>query len=311
MVPEFAQWPPARITLSSVIVSIYVFLTAAELWRERRKTLSRRWLAMFVPILLGAMFLFPIPLAGLLPSDRDAVSLASGWMAVFVIETMLYVVGTAFIVLALAEERAVRVHKDAASTDELTGLLNRRGLLASAQRLINRRADSREPVSVLMFDLDHFKSVNDRFGHLVGDEALRLFAATANANLRASDLIGRFGGEEFVAVLPSPLADAAAAAERVRIAFEAAAVSIAGCHVGATVSAGAASGAPGTDIASLLMRADTGLYRAKANGRNRIEVAEEEMKTIFTTAPPAHRDEAVGHWCLPAPPPASKPALAA
>jgi diguanylate cyclase (GGDEF)-like protein len=303
MVPEFAQWPPARITLSSVIVSIYVFLTAAELWRERRKTLSRRWLAMFVPILLGAVFLFPIPLAGLLPSDHDAISLASGWMALFVIETMLYVVGTAFIVLALAEERAVRVHKDAALTDELTGLLNRRGLLASAQQLINRRADSHGPVSVLMFDLDHFKSVNDRFGHLVGDEALRLFAATANANLRASDLIGRFGGEEFVAVLPSPLADAAAAAERVRTAFEAAAVSVAGCHVGATLSAGAASGAPGADIASLLMRADSGLYRAKANGRNRVEVAEEEMKTIFTTAPLAHRDEAVGHWCLPAPAP--------
>src|SRR4029453_13095948 len=164
------------------------------------KTVSRRWLGMFVPILLGAMFLFPLPLAGLLPSDRDGVSLASGWRAVFVIETMLYVVGTAFIVLALAEERAVRVHKDAASTDELTGLLNRRGLLASAPRLINRRADGHEPVSVLMFDLDHFKSVNDRFGHLVGDEALRLFAAAASANLRASDLIGRFDGEEFVAV---------------------------------------------------------------------------------------------------------------
>jgi diguanylate cyclase (GGDEF)-like protein len=159
-----------------------------------------------------------------------------------------------------------------------------------------------------MFDLDHFKSVNDRFGHLVGDEALRLFAAAAN--LRASDLIGRFGGEEFVAVLPSPLADAAAAAERVRAAFEAAAVSVAGCHVG-TVSAGAACGAPGTDIASLLMRADTGLYRAKASGRNKVEAAEEEMKTIFTTAPLAHQGETVGHWCLPAPASASKPALAA
>jgi diguanylate cyclase (GGDEF)-like protein len=162
-----------------------------------------------------------------------------------------------------------------------------------------------------MFDLDHFKSVNDRFGHLVGDEALRLFAAAASANLRASDLIGRFGGEEFVAVLPSPLADAAAAAERVRAAFEAAAVSVAGCHVGATVSAGAACGAPGTDIASLLMRADTGLYRAKAGGRNKVEAAEEEMKTIFTTAPLAHQGETVGHWCLPAPASASKPALAA
>ena len=97
--------------LSSIIVSGYTFLTAAELWRERRKTLLRRWPAIFVPILHGAVFLFPIPLASVLPADGGIVSLASGWIAIFALETMLYVVGTAFIVLVLAKERSVRIRR--------------------------------------------------------------------------------------------------------------------------------------------------------------------------------------------------------
>ena len=191
MIPEFAQWTVARIVLSSLVVASYTFLTAAELWRERRRTLLRRWPAIFVPILHGAVFLFPIPLAGLLPSDGGIVSLASGWIAVFALETMLYVVGAAFIVLVLAKERSLRIHRDAASTDELTGLLNRRGFFAATHQLVVRQAAKLEPVSVLMFDLDHFKSINDRFGHATGDEALRLFAATASANMRAADVIGQ------------------------------------------------------------------------------------------------------------------------
>ncbi len=245
------------------------FLTAAELWRERRKTLLRRWPAIFVPILHGAVFLLPIPLASLLPAERGIMSLASGWIALFALETMLYVVGTAFIVLVLAKERSVCIYRDAASTDELTGLLNRRGFFAAAHQLVARQAAKREPVSVLMFDLDHFKSINDRFGHRVGDEALRLFASTAGSNMRAADVIGRFGGEEFVAMLPGNLADAATAAERMRMAFRAAAGTVADCRLDATVSIGAASG--GIDVASLIASADAALYRAKTNGRNRVE----------------------------------------
>ena len=270
--PEFAQWTAARIVLSSIIVSAYTFLTAAELWRERRKTLLRRWPAIFVPILHGAVFLFPIPLAGLLPSDGGIVSLASGWMAIFALETMLYVVGTAFIVLVLAKERSVRMLRDAASTDEMTGLLNRRGFFAAAHQLVARQAAGREPVSVLMFDLDHFKSINDRFGHPVGDAALCLFAKTAGSNMRAADVIGRFGGEEFVAILPGNLADATVAAERVRLAFQAAAGTVADCRLDATVSIGAASG--GIDVAALIAAADAALYRAKTGGRNRVEGVE-------------------------------------
>jgi diguanylate cyclase (GGDEF)-like protein len=205
------------------------------------------------------------------------VSLASGWIAVFALETMLYIVGTAFIVLVLAKERSVRIQRDAASTDELTGILNRRGFFAAAQQLVARQAKKGEPVAVLMFDLDHFKSINDNFGHLVGDEALRLFAATTTENLRASDVVARFGGEEFVAILPGSLSDATAAAERVRRAFQAAAGAVAGRPVAATVSVGAASAPLCADVAALLATADSALYRAKANGRNRVEGIEQTL----------------------------------
>src|SRR5262245_4635404 len=267
--PEFARWAAARIVLSSVIVASYTFLTAAELWRERRKTLLRRWPAIFVPILHGAVFLFPIPLASLLPADGGVMSLASGWFAVFVLETMLYVVGTAFIVLVLAKERSVRIHRDAASTDEMTGLLNRRGFFAAAHQLVARQAARREPVSVLMFDLDHFKSINDRFGHAVGDAALCLFAHIVSSNMRAADMIACFGGKQSAAILPGDLGDAKVAAERVLEAFQAAAGTVAECLLDATVSIGAARGS--IDVAALITAADAALYRAKTGGRNRIE----------------------------------------
>jgi diguanylate cyclase (GGDEF)-like protein len=284
---DFAQWPAARIVLSSVIVASYTFATAVELWRERRKTLRRRWPAIFVPMLHGAVFLFPIPLASLLPADRGIVTLSTGWVALFVLETLLYAVGTAFIVLVLATERTVRIHRDAAMTDELTGVLNRRGVLAAAQGLVAQQARKGEPISALMFDLDHFKSINDNFGHGVGDKALHLFAATATVSTRTTDVVGRFGGEEFVALLPGKLADAKVVAERVRKAFQAAGATVAGCDLNATVSVGAASGAPGTDIIALLAAADAALYRAKANGRNRVEMTEgDEMPVLLATAQP-------------------------
>lgn len=291
MFADFAQWPAARVGLSSLIVATYTFLTAAELWRERRKKLRRRWPALLVPMLHGAVFLFPIPLASLLPDDAGIVSVGTGWVALFVLETMLYAVGTAFIVLVLAQEQALRLHKDAAATDELTGVLNRRGVLQAAQQLIAEQARKGEAVSALLFDLDHFKMINDRFGHAVGDRALHLFAATAKASTRATDILGRLGGEEFVALLPGTLANAKIVAERVRKAFAAAGVSVAGHDLNATVSVGAAAGAPGTDIVALLAAADVALYRAKASGRDRVELAREgekpAMPVVFASAGPA------------------------
>ena len=260
------HYPPARIILSSIIVATYTFLIAAELSRERRKSVIRRWPALFVPMLHGAIFLLPMALASL-----GMRSLATGWIAVFAIEVVLYVVGAAFIVLVLAKDRAVNRYKTAAETDPLTALLNRRGFFAAAAALMAANKTSRAPVSVLAFDLDHFKSINDRFGHKRGDAVLDLFAKVARKTMRAADVIGRIGGEEFVAIISANLAEACIAAERVRSAFQAAAVAPDSPQIPSTVSIGVACGLPDASIDALIARADAALYRAKANGRNRVE----------------------------------------
>jgi GGDEF domain-containing protein len=168
MFPAFAHSAVSRIILSSLIVAGYTFLVAVELWRERRKSLIRRWPALFVPMLHGAVFLFPVALATLSQDGNVFRGLARGWIAVFFIEIMLYVVGAAFIVLILAKDRTVRFYKMAAATDPLTGVLNRRGFFQGAAIVMERSRGSMGPVSVLSFDLDHFKSINDRWGHAAG-----------------------------------------------------------------------------------------------------------------------------------------------
>jgi diguanylate cyclase (GGDEF)-like protein len=271
---SFANSATQHIILSSVIIASYTFLTAFEFWRERRKPVFSHWSALVVPAIHGSIFLFPIPFA-LLASAEPATSVfASGWFALFALETLLYANGTAFIMLMTTKERIAQVHKTAASTDALTGLFNRRAFLDAAHRLIANQVRNDQLVTVLMFDLDHFKSINDRFGHALGDEALRRFAATMQANMRSSDVIGRLGGEEFAAILPGTLAEGIGVAERVRIAFEAVGRAFSVQAVGATVSIGAACElARTTDVPRLLQAADQALYRAKEGGRNRVVAA--------------------------------------
>jgi diguanylate cyclase (GGDEF)-like protein len=274
--PAFVESAASRLTMSSLIVATYTFLTAAELWRERRQSLIRRWPAVFVPMLHGAIFLFPVALAGLSESGIGTLRLGTGWVAVYAIEIVLYVVGAAFVVLVLAKDRAVHHYKMAAATDSLTDVLNRRGFFEAAGEILGIRRQSKAPVCVLAFDLDHFKSINDRFGHGTGDATLQLFASVVKKTLRAGDAIGRLGGEEFVALLPSTLTDAINAAERVRKAFAAASV-VPGPYATATVSIGVACGSAFAEIDTLIAHADAALYRAKKNGRNRVEAAEEAV----------------------------------
>ena len=128
-----------------------------------------------------------------------------------------------------------------------------------------------KPVTVLAFDLDHFKSINDRFGHAIGDDVLKLFAAVASTNMRVSDFVARLGGEEFAAIIRGSLDEGIAIAERVRVAFESAGRTVSGRYIGATVSVGVAAHVAATNIDALLARADEALYAAKSGGRNRVE----------------------------------------
>jgi diguanylate cyclase (GGDEF)-like protein len=263
-----------RFMIGAAIVAVYATLTAAQLWSERRKTLQRRWPAIVVPVLHGFVLMLPILLGGLL-RPHDAAFAGSIWMTVFSIELVLYAVATVFVIFMLVSERVVTAHKTAASTDPLTGMFNRRGFAEATSRVIEREANAGRPVTVLIFDLDHFKSINDRFGHSAGDEILKLFATVVLSTLRITDLSGRVGGEEFAALLPCPLEEGVIAAERVREAFADSGIVVEDGPVDTTVSIGVAGGPAGTELEVLLAAADSALYQAKRNGRNRVEAAEE------------------------------------
>ncbi|OYQ37282.1 PleD family two-component system response regulator [Niveispirillum lacus] len=167
-----------------------------------------------------------------------------------------------------------------ALTDSLTGLFNRRYLSAHLPRLLDRSGGNNKPVSALLFDIDHFKVVNDTWGHGVGDEVLKEVAQRASRNLRNFDLVARLGGEEFVVIMPDTDANQAVAVaerHRRRIAEEPFTVSAPVGKIDITISIGVAladwtldaDGKPESGDA-LLRRADTALYQAKRSGRNRV-----------------------------------------
>src|SRR5882672_2261431 len=266
--------PTMRLTMRAAIVALYAALTASESWSERRRTMQKRWPTIAVPVMHGGVLMLPI-LLGNIFRPHDETFGSSVWVTAFSIELVLYAIGTVFVIFMLVSDRAVTVHKTAASVDPLSGMLNRRGFSEASARVIEREAAAERPVTVLIFDIDHFKSINDRFGHPAGDEILKLFSTVVVSSLRISDLSGRIGGEEFAALLACPLEEGVIVAERVREAFEASGITCEAGPVDTTVSIGVAGGPAGTELEVLLAAADTALYQAKRSGRNRVEAAEE------------------------------------
>ncbi|NLJ47389.1 MAG: GGDEF domain-containing protein, partial [Treponema sp.] len=155
-----------------------------------------------------------------------------------------------------------------ASFDPLTGAMNRLAFQTVAEHSIREARRESRPLSVVLFDIDHFKAVNDTLGHAAGDRALKTVVQACKAALRASDLLCRWGGEEFLILLPSSGPDGAfSAAEKVRTAISAAKLGPDGPSV--TISAGTATIRPDEDLNSLIQRADERLLEAKRAGRNR------------------------------------------
>ncbi|HEY0833615.1 MAG TPA: diguanylate cyclase [Azospirillum sp.] len=174
--------------------------------------------------------------------------------------------------MAAALERTNRELERLAMLDALTGIANRRHFFVTAEREVALARRHQRPLGVLMLDVDHFKDINDRHGHAVGDEVLKQVARLAQSVLRATDHIGRIGGEEFAVLLPdSTLDGAVATAERLRETVERAALTGGDADVRCTVSVGVAEWSPeDASIEASLNRADAALYRAKREGRNRM-----------------------------------------
>ncbi|WP_343586436.1 GGDEF domain-containing protein [Herbaspirillum sp.] len=181
---------------------------------------------------------------------------------------------------SLAREREALIGQlqTSSNTDFLTGILNRRAFFAHAEQQVSAAQRYRRDLSVVLFDIDHFKRINDSYGHLSGDAILRGVAQTASQLLRKEDVLGRYGGEEFIVLLQeSDLGKAEAVAQKLRMALEQKEFDADdGRRIKVSASFGVAALRDGHNLEQLIKLADTALYAAKEHGRNRVEVSAEQ-----------------------------------
>ncbi len=232
-------------------------------------------------LLRPALFkLAPVAPGGL--PDAGLVTLVSQFV---LLEAIVAVVLLGFGALMLANEFITSELRHLAEMDPLTNVFNRRAFLTLLDKAISAAQRTGTAVPVLVMDLDHFKNINDTWGHRAGDDVLRHFVMLAHRCLRKEDVMGRLGGEEFAIFLPNAsAAGALAVAERLRALVEAQPVATGPQSIPLTVSVGVTLCAHGDAAGAALQRADEAMYLAKERGRNRVEVSEKILGTPVAPA---------------------------
>jgi len=267
-----------RVGVNSAVLALLALGMARDLHAHARDRLRFRWPGLLaLPLLLAAAGFAYRGLRALLRPDSVASEMTTD-SALNVASAIGYLVlALAFhaSLMALVVGRLLAELRHRSRHDGLTGLLNRRAIEEALQAQIQRSRRTGETFSVLMLDLDHFKAINDRFGHGVGDHALKHAAALLTAGVREIDGLARFGGEEFLALMPGAAMDAARpVAERLRQCLAAAPLTVDATNIPLSVSIGIAQWTDAAEDASrLLVRADAALYQAKQQGRDRVVAA--------------------------------------
>jgi len=255
------------IAIYNLVAAVLIVMTARLYWDARREAPVSIFAITTLYLLTALSFLL---CGGVLLYARSWTldTQPNNWAEnLNAIMALAGITGIGALSLGLNQSRAARRHRIEARTDPLTGILNRRALLDSLA------LDNLQPADVVViFDLDNFKSINDRYGHNAGDRFLCRFALELRNNLRRGDLAARMGGEEFVMVIRQASVPAAISmAERIRSSFKAEPVQTGSGPVNCTASAGIAIVlASDEDFDSVFLRADAALYRAKNNGRDRV-----------------------------------------
>jgi diguanylate cyclase (GGDEF)-like protein len=263
-------------SLSLTIGAAYTLATATTLWLGRRERLPARWPLVILSAVHAAALLIGTYSTFIGSTGQDVVPSIASLFGFIYFESIIFALGTSVFILTLVKERNEAASMTAARTDSLTGIASRAAFLESAGRVLERCRRDSAPVSVMMFDLDRFKAVNDRHGHAVGDAVIRKFCEVAIAALRPNDVFGRVGGEEFAVVLPGSSIEAACVrAERIRASFAENCRFVRDNQVNATVSGGVSVSVKAEQtLDALLEYSDVALYGAKTEGRNRIKRAE-------------------------------------
>ncbi len=269
----FAASAQARISLVSAISAAYALLAACELWYARDRELLSRWPTLVLVLGHAGFLLARIPYASALTFSIARGQPHGAVVYVMAFEALFAAFCLPFLRVAMSKERAELAQRKAALTDSLTGIANRRAFFDLGGPLLEWAVADRRPVALLLFDLDRFKEVNDTAGHQAGDRVLKAFCDLVAASMRPGDLFGRLGGEEFACLVANAsMAQALHIAERLRREFEA--THFPGLAGNATVSVGVAMASEASrSLPALLAIADRALYRAKADGRNRVAPA--------------------------------------
>jgi diguanylate cyclase (GGDEF)-like protein len=278
-----------RVSVNAAVLTGIAVAVAVDLYRYGRDVLRRRraWL-LVVPLVVAA--------AGFSLRGVRALWRAHSGAPEMITDSTVYVVSAiAYMVIALTFHATLmglvvgRILADLryhSSHDGLTGLLNRRAVEETLLAQVHRSRRTGEPFAVLMLDLDRFKTINDRHGHAAGDRALKHTAAALKAELREVDAVGRFGGEEFLVVMPGATVETALpVAERLRTALATDALRVEGATLLLSASIGIAQWRePAEDTSRLLMRADAALYKAKLRGRDCVVVDASETEPLSLLA---------------------------
>ena len=267
---SFARSAPACIELVSAILAAYALLAAREIWHAKDRELISRWPTLAMVLLHAGFLLSRIPFADVLAASAATGHPQSAFVPVIAFQALFVTLCLPFLRVAMSKERAELEQRKAALTDPLTGIANRRAFFDRGAPLLAWAQADRRSAALLLFDLDRFKEVNDTAGHQGGDRVLKAFCDLVGGAIGPRDLFGRLGGEEFGCLLAdASMAQALQFAERLRGAF--AALRMPGIDAQPTVSVGVAmAGEAGRTLPALLATADRALYRAKAEGRNRV-----------------------------------------
>jgi diguanylate cyclase (GGDEF)-like protein len=274
-----------RVGVNSAVLTTISLGIAADLYRYGREVVQRRrmWL-LSAPILAAAAGFSLRGLRAIWNPASVAAEMTTN-SALNVVSSVAYMmIALTFhaTLIGLVVGRLLADLRHRSRHDGLTGLLNRRTMEETLLAQVQRSRRTGEPFTVLMLDLDHFKAINDRHGHAAGDRALKHTAAALKAELREVDALGRFGGEEFLVLMPGATADAARpVAERLRTALLTDAPRMDGTTLFLSASIGVAQWrGPSEEPSRLLMRADAALYRAKTRGRDCVVVETAEIAPV-------------------------------
>ena len=262
-----------RFALAGSVSGVCFLLTAHTLARGGFRNVPARYLFALVAGLHG-LFLFLRPLLFRLatPEGGAGVNMVALLSQFVVLEATLALVMMAFGTLMLTNEYITSELRHLAEMDPLTNVFNRRAFLTLLDKAISSAQRTPSGLSVLAMDLDHFKKINDTWGHKSGDDVLRHFVRLATGCLRNEDVMGRLGGEEFAIFLPNADSEGTrVVAERLRAMVASQPVLTDRGPIGLTVSIGATQYLPGDSSDALLQRADEAMYLAKEHGRNRVE----------------------------------------